>query len=170
MVILVIIIRLTHANVWESMRKPCSCTQFIKSCIFFTTSHVRIRIRYYKSCGCVWMCNEIKGTYDKMVLTIVPSYKNITRLLPLALLLMLHSRNNTDGNKLMIFSSIALCYGDTCYYHTSNSCKCMGVNEEALQLHAVHKKLYFFYYKSRENPYRVPQVTCMHQNMHYHHT
>ena len=73
------IIRLTHANVWESMRKPCSCTQFIKSRIFYskscenpyqycksrenpyqvlqvtresvsgTTSHARIRIRYYKS-------------------------------------------------------------------------------------------------------------------------
>ena len=26
---------------------------------------------------------------------------------------MLHTRNNTDGNKLMIFSSIALYYGDT---------------------------------------------------------
>ena len=34
----IIIIRLTHANVWESMGKPCSCTQFIKS-----------RILYYKS-------------------------------------------------------------------------------------------------------------------------
>ena len=79
-----------------------------------------------------------------MILTIVPSYKNITCLLLLVLLLMLHTRNNTDGNKLMIFSNVALCYGDTCYYHTSNSCKCMGVNEEALQLHAVHKKLYFF--------------------------
>ena len=27
-------------------------------------------------------------------------------------------------------------------YHTSNLRKCMGVNGEALQLHAVHKKLY----------------------------
>ena len=30
--------------------------------------------------------------------------KNITQLLPLALLLMLRTRNNTDGNKLVIFS------------------------------------------------------------------
>ena len=30
-----IITHLTHANVWESMRKPCSCTQFIKSCISY---------------------------------------------------------------------------------------------------------------------------------------
>ena len=62
------------------------------------------------------MCNEIKGSYDKIITTIVPSYtgKNITHLLPLALLLMLHTRNNTDGYKLVIFSGIALYYGDTC--------------------------------------------------------
>jgi len=29
-----IIIRLTHTNVWDSMGKPCSCMQFIKSYIF----------------------------------------------------------------------------------------------------------------------------------------
>ena len=34
----VFIIRLTHANVWESMGKPCSCTQFIKSRIFYYKS------------------------------------------------------------------------------------------------------------------------------------
>ena len=51
----------------------------------------------------------------KIIITIVPSYtgKNITRLLPLALLLVLRTRNNTDGNKLVIFSGIALYYGDT---------------------------------------------------------
>ena len=56
----------------------------------------------------------------------------------------------------------------------------MGVNGEALQLHAVYKKPYFFtasnariristasharirirYCKSHENPYQVLQVTC----------
>ena len=44
----------------------------------------------------------------------------------------------------------------------------MGVNGEALQLHAVHKSCIFHYkshenpyqyYKSRENPYQVLQVT-----------
>ena len=45
----------------------------------------------------------------------------------------------------------------------------MGVNGEALQLHAINKKPYFFYsksrenlcqyYKSCENPYQVLQVT-----------
>ena len=33
-----IIVRLTHANAWESMGKPCSCAQFIKSRIFYCKS------------------------------------------------------------------------------------------------------------------------------------
>ena len=63
---------------------------------------------------CVWTCNEIESSYDKIIITIVPSYtrKNITRLLPLPLLLMLCTCNNTDGNKLVIFSGTALYYGD----------------------------------------------------------
>ena len=63
---------------------------------------------------CVWTCSKIEGSYDKIIITIVPSYteKNTTRLLPLALLLVLRTRNNTDGNKLVIFSSIASYYGD----------------------------------------------------------
>ena len=40
------------------------------------------------------------------------SLTHATRLLPLALLLVLRTRNNTDGNKLVIFSGIALYYGD----------------------------------------------------------
>ena len=45
----------------------------------------------------------------------------------------------------------------------------MGVNGEALQLHAAYKKPYFLlqvsknpyqYCKSHENPYQVLQVTC----------
>ena len=55
--------------------------------------------------SCVRMCNEIEGLYDKIIITIVPSYtgKNITRLLSLALLLVLCTRNNGDSNKLIIF-------------------------------------------------------------------
>ena len=51
----------------------------------------------------------------KIIINIVQTYtkKNITRLLPLALLLMLYTHNNTDGSKLVIFSSIALYYGET---------------------------------------------------------
>ena len=133
------------------MGKPCSCTQFIKSRIFYcksrenpyqycksrenpyqvlqvtresvsgTTSHVR----------CVWTCNEIEGSYDKIIITIVPSYtgKNITHLLPLALLLVLRTRNNTDGNKLVIFSGIALYYGDNYIIPcASNLCVCVCVS------------------------------------------
>ena len=36
-------------------------------------------------------------------------------------------------------------------YRTSNSRKCMGVNGEALQLHAVNKKLYFVLQVTRES-------------------
>ena len=59
------------------------------------------------------MCNEIEGSYDKIIITIVPSYtgKNTTGLLPLALLFMLRT-HNTDHNKLMIFYGIALYYDD----------------------------------------------------------
>ena len=48
-------IHLTHANVWESVGKPCSCTQFIKSRTshtrirISTASHARFHIRYCKS-------------------------------------------------------------------------------------------------------------------------
>ena len=72
---------------------------------------MRIRIRYYKSCALRLNMHEIKGLYDKIIITIVQRY--ITRLLSLALLLVLHTHNNTDNNKLVIFSSIALYYGDT---------------------------------------------------------
>ena len=82
---------------------------------FFTASHVRIRIRVPHSHVCIWMCNKIEGWYDKIIITIVPSYtrKNITCLLPLVLVLMLRTYNSTDGNKLviLIFSCIALYYG-----------------------------------------------------------
>ena len=50
-----------------------------------------------------------------MIITIAPSYtgKIITCLLLLALLLVLRTYNNTDGNKPVVFSGIALYYGDT---------------------------------------------------------
>ena len=84
-------------------KKPYSLLQVTGESISGTTSHVR----------CIWTCNKIEGLYDKIIITIVQSYtgKNITRLL--ALLFMLHIRNNTDGNKLVIFSGIALYDGDT---------------------------------------------------------
>ena len=58
-------------------------------------------------------CNETKGLYDRIIITMVLSYTrmNITRLLPLALLLMA-ARNSPDSNELVAFSSIALYYDD----------------------------------------------------------
>ena len=63
--------------------------------------------------------------------------------------------------------SVAIFHDYIYIYHTSNSCECMGVNGEALQLHAVNRICYcksrenaYQYYKSRENLYQVLQVTC----------
>ena len=63
------------------------------------------------------MCNEIEGSYDKHYSTKLFQKKYV------AVVLVLHThnnnnRNNTDNNKLMIFSSIALYYGDTYIPHT----------------------------------------------------
>ena len=53
----------------------------------------------------------------------------------------------------------------------------MGVNGEALQLHTVYRKVFFYYkscenpyqyYKSREDLYQVLQVMCMRLNMNVH--
>ena len=97
-----------------------------KSRIFYCKSREN-PYQYCKSCYQVLQvtctaCNEIEGSYDKIIITIVPSYtgKNITHLLPLALLLMLRTHSNTDGNKLVIFSGIALYYGDTYILQTYN--------------------------------------------------
>ena len=48
------------------MGKPCSCMQFIKSCIFYCKS-CENPYQYYKS-------REIEGSYDKIIITIVPGY------------------------------------------------------------------------------------------------
>ena len=55
-------------------------------------------------------CNEIEGSYDKIIITIEPSYttKKITHLLPLALLLMLRTHNNIDSNKLVIVHTMVI--------------------------------------------------------------
>ena len=60
---------------------------------------------YYKSRENPYQyCKSRKNPYQVL---------QVTRLLPLALLLVLRTRNNTDGNKFVIFSGIALYYGDT---------------------------------------------------------
>ena len=55
--------------------------------------------------------NEIRAVRRLYPLSWSGNY--VTRLFPLSLLLVVRTHNNTDGNKLMIFSSIALYYGDT---------------------------------------------------------
>ena len=44
---------------------------YIKLFFFFNTSHMGIRIRYYKSCA---LRLNMQDSYDKTITTIVPSY------------------------------------------------------------------------------------------------
>ena len=86
-----VIICLTHANVWHSMGKPCTCTQFIKSRIFYYKSHENpyqaLQVTRESVSGttshvcCLWTCNKIESSYDKIIVTIVSSYteKKISR-------------------------------------------------------------------------------------------
>ena len=85
--ILYSIICLTDANVWESMGKPCSCMQFIKSRNFYYKSHKNPH-QYYKSRENPYQYYKSRalhlnvqwGSYDKIIINIVPSYtgkKNI---------------------------------------------------------------------------------------------
>ena len=110
-----IIIPRTRVNVWESMGKPCSCMQFKKSSsllqvtqesISGTASHMR----------CIWVCNEIEGSYDKIIITIVPSFPG--KILLVCCHWYCYScctliTINTDNYKHVIFSGIPLHYGDT---------------------------------------------------------
>ena len=50
--------------VLQVTRESVSVLQVMRESISGTTSHVR----------CVWTCNEIEGSYDKIIITIVPSY------------------------------------------------------------------------------------------------
>ena len=120
--VMFIIICLTHANAWELMGKPCSCTQFIKSHIFYYNSsknsyQLVLQVMQKSVLGHVHVSECAMKSKVRMIKSLSPWYKaipkNIARLLPWALVLMLHTRSNTNGNKLMIFSSIALYYGDT---------------------------------------------------------
>ena len=77
-----------------------------------TASHVRIRIRYCKSHAL--RLNVQWGSYDKIITTIVPSYTGKKSLVccrrhcySCCALITIQT-----GNKVMIFSSIALYYGD----------------------------------------------------------
>ena len=58
------------------------------------------------------MCNEIEGSYDKIIITIVPSYIEKKYYLFVAVGIVTYAAYS-QGNTLMIFSGIALYYGDT---------------------------------------------------------
>ena len=66
------------------------------------------------------MCNEIEGSYDNIIIvTIVPSYtrkKHHSFVASGTVTRAAHSYN-TDSNKLVVFSSIALYYSDTYINH-----------------------------------------------------
>ena len=81
---------ITHVNAWESMGKPCSCMQFIKSHTFYCKLREN-SYQYYKSRENPYQVLQVthavsehamnrEGSYDKIITTIAPSYtKNITR-------------------------------------------------------------------------------------------
>ena len=87
----------SHMFNYKSYENPYQVLQVTRESVSGTTSHVR-------TSECV------EGSYEKIIITIVASYtgKNITRLLPLALLLVLRTHTNTVGNELVIFSGILL--------------------------------------------------------------
>ena len=119
MCILTIIIRLTHANVWESMGKPCSCIQFIKSRIFYCKSCKN----WYQSRENPYQVLQVTCTGSeramKLKVRMIKSLHHSTKLYRkkyhsfVAIgIVTLCTRYNKDGNKLVIFSSIAWYYSD----------------------------------------------------------
>ena len=120
-----LIIHLTHTNVWESMGKPCSCMQFIYKKPSFLLQVSENVYQYCKSCKNPYQVLQVTcirfnvqwGLYDKIIITISTKlyqkkYHSFVAV-GIVTLVTLHTHNNTDGNKLMIFSGIALYYGDT---------------------------------------------------------
>ena len=80
------------------MESPCSCMQFIES--FYYMSHKNLY--HVLQVTCTASEHAMKLTVE---ISLTPSYtgNNIPQLLRLALLLVLDTWNNTDGNKLVIF-------------------------------------------------------------------
>ena len=107
--------RLTHTNLWESMGKPCSCMQYIKSHNFYYKS----RKNLYQPCSCMqyikshnFYYKSRKNLYQVLQVTwklyqYCENQFQCYKLLPLELLPLLHTHNNIDGNKIVIFSGIA---------------------------------------------------------------
>ena len=91
-----------------------------KKAVFFYCKSRENPYQYYKSrknksvsgtashAHCVWTCNEIEGSHDKIIITIVAT-KLYREKYPSLICWRWHCR---DGNKLLIFSGIPLYYGD----------------------------------------------------------
>ena len=90
----------------------------IRESISGATSHARICVRYYKSRTLRLNVQGNQCLYDKIIITIVPTYTGKYHSF-LANGKVTHVCTCTDGNK--IFSGIAWYSGDTYVYHTSNS-------------------------------------------------
>ena len=93
---------------------------------------------------CVWMCNEIEDSYDKIIITIVPSYtgKNISLVCCRwhCYSYILRTCNNTDSNKPMIFSGIASYYGDN-YIGSLDISKCFNCTPNGMQCIVLYIEL-----------------------------
>ena len=84
---------------WEALqphkiyKKPYYLLQVMQESVSGTASHMHSSER------------AMKGSYDKIIIIIIPSYirKSITRLLPLATLLVLHTCNNRRQQACDIF-------------------------------------------------------------------
>ena len=95
-----------YGSQWEALQKT----------IFFYYKSRENLYQYCKSCENLYQVQvtcAVSKHAMKSEVCIIKHYLHSTRLLPLALLLVLRTCNNTDGNKLVIFSSIALYYGGT---------------------------------------------------------
>ena len=82
-------------------KKPYFLLQITWESVSGTASHAR----------CIWMCNEIEGSYDK---SLSPKYQAIPeKISRVCCNCHCFTRNNANGNKLVIFPNIALYFGDT---------------------------------------------------------
>ena len=97
------------ANGWESMGKPCRCSQFINKLYLLlqVTWSTKIHISTVCPVCCIWMCNEV--CIIKSLSPIVPTSLVATGIAICA------ADSWADAYKLIIFSSIVLWW---CLYYT----------------------------------------------------
>ena len=105
---------------------------------------LRSNQHYCKSAHWVWMRNEIKGSYDK---SLSPKYQAIPeKISRVCCHCHCFTRNNANGNKLVIFPNIALYYGDT--YIIVQVCVIFNCAMEVLHSTVNLTKKWYKYYTS----------------------